>query len=131
MNGFSQDLQETTLTSKLYRKVSFDNLTNYGELCCSTSNSSELSSHGELCLVFAEKQYTGYYVDGDADAGKNFGYDEFRVELDPDDADWLVYPDSLEDDEDFNFDVFIDLGFVAISETNYKQRFNDNINFNF
>ena len=131
MNGFSQDLQETTLTTKLYRKVGFNNLTNGGELCCSTANSSTLSSHGELCLVFAEKEYAGYYVDGDADAGKNFGYDEFRVELNAEEADWLVYPDSLEDDEDFDFDTFIDLGFAAISETRYKARFNETIDFNF
>ena len=131
MNGFGKDLKEKTFTTKLYRKVGFDNLTNFGELCCSSSNSIELSSHGELCLVFAEKEYTGYHVDGDADAGKNFGYDEFRVELDSTDADWLVYPDSLENDEDFDFDVFIDLGFAAISETEYRKRFNENINFNF
>lgn len=131
MNGFSKDIQQTTIITKLYRKVGFENLTNTGELCCSTSNSCELSSHGELCLVFAEKKYTGCYVDGDADAGKNFGYDEFRVELDPIDADWVVYPDSLENDEDFDFDLFSDLGFRAISETEYKKRFNEKINFNF
>jgi len=85
MNGFSQDLEETTMTTMLFRKVSSENMLRAGELCFSTEKSFTLSSHGEFCLVIDSAEFTGMYAECDADAGKNFGYDEFRVEFDRED----------------------------------------------
>ncbi len=73
---------------------------NSGELCTSTEISVQLTAQGQFCLVYASKEYTGLYAEGDADAGRNFGYDEFRVELTPADIDLIVVPNSWDDDID-------------------------------
>lgn len=109
--GFGQGLKETTMECTLARKVSFENLQNFGELCFSTlENSVELIGTGELCIVLKKAVRTGMYYDGDADAGKNFGYDEFRVYFDSfeeivEEIEYVVIPDYWEEDiEEENYD---------------------------
>lgn len=50
-----------------------------------------------------EKEYSGKYTDKDADAGKNFGYDEFRIEMSRDELlnniDFIVVPNTWVDSE--------------------------------
>ena len=102
--SFGSTLSTTTLTTTLYRKVDADNFLASGELCFSTSNSASLISHGTFCIALEKGEYTGEYTDRDADAGKNFGYDEFRVSLEQDELiarlDAIIVPDSWYDDVD-------------------------------
>lgn len=106
MNGFGKDLTSETKSTQLFRKVDFNNFQNEGELCFSTENSVELSSHGEFCLVLEKAEYNGVYANGDADAGKNFGYDEFRVKMTEEElfakVDFIIVPnhwwDAMEDE---------------------------------
>ena len=148
MSGFSHDLEPKEITSKLYRKVNFENITNSGELCTSTENSVKLIGTGEVCYIFDSKKRTGMYDDKDADAGKNFGYDEFRTEIDlTEECPYIVYPNSwdeiietiTESDERFDTDedpmVWIynleelSIGQV-ISERDYRESTKDTIDFN-
>lgn len=101
--AFGQDLIETTIKTRLFRKVSDMNFLKDGEHCFSTSSSHSLISVGTFCLILEEKEYTGKYDDKDADAGKNFGYDEFRVEMSRNELlsniDYIVVPNSWVDSE--------------------------------
>ena len=137
MSGFGKTLEETKITSKLYRKVSADNMMNEGELCTSTENSTKLIGVGDFCLVYESKERLGSYTNMDADAGKNFGYDEFRTELYTSDVSFIIYPDFWNDEIDeelYDTDkdpmVWIsnleDAGFILISES----QANENIIFN-
>ncbi|MBD3197999.1 MAG: hypothetical protein GF317_23315 [Candidatus Lokiarchaeota archaeon] len=101
---------KTKLYTKLYRKVDGNNFlfSNEKELCFSTENSVSLSPHGEFCLVLEKKDYTGRYTDGDIDAGKNFGYDEMRVEMTMEglleNLECIVVPDWWFDSEDKEYE---------------------------
>ena len=79
--AFSQNLQKRTINTRLFRKVSGGNFLKDGEHCFSTESSSMLISRGDFCFVLVEKEYSGMYDSQDADAGRNFGYDEFRVKM--------------------------------------------------
>ena len=138
MSGFGKTLKETKLNLKLYRKVSSANMMNEGLLCTSTEKSDTLIGAGDFCLVYEAKERIGLYTCMDADAGKNFGYDEFRTELTKEDVDYIIYPDFWDDDvneelHDTEKDpqVWIsnleDAGFILISQS----KSNEKINFNF
>ena len=144
MNGFGTGLQSAEIQTRLFRKVSAQNFLNSGELCFSTEKSTTLISHGEFCIVLESNLYSGLYFDGDADAGKNFGYDEFRVEMDRNELlskiEYIVVPNSWfdsemsDEDEGYNEEndpyVWIenlsDYGIVIA-----ERDFDGNINFNF
>lgn len=81
MSGFGKNLTKETIKTKLFRKVSFDNYTDIRELCFSTEKSISLIGQGDFAIVLESQEYTGCYDEKDADAGKNYGYDEFRVEI--------------------------------------------------
>ena len=113
MNGFSQDLEATKKTTRLFRKVNGDNFINEGELCFSTENSVELIGAGDFCIVLESSEYTGMWADGDADAGKNFGYDEFRVEFSQEELlekiEYIVVPNEwMDSDLDFEATDYIE-----------------------
>ena len=95
-------LEKTRVSTRLYRKVDGENMLHSGELCFSTPESVELISHGDFCLVLREQEYSGLYFDGDIDAGKNFGYDEFRVKMTEEELkaaiEVIIVPDWWEDD---------------------------------
>jgi hypothetical protein len=101
--AFGHDLIETVMTTQLFRKVSGMNFLKDGEHCFSTPSSSALISHGEFCIVLEEKEYSGQYTDKDADAGKDFGYDEFRIEMSREkllnNIDFIVVPNAWVDSE--------------------------------
>lgn len=102
--AFGSDLKQKTINTRLYRKVNGSNFIKDGEHCFSTESSSELISAGDFCLVFEKKSYEGMYDDKDADAGKDFGYDEFRVEMSRDELieniEVIVVPNSWNNDID-------------------------------
>ena len=102
--AFGQDLKTATKTTRLYRKVSGSNFIKSGEHCFSTDQSVELISRGDFCIVLEKNEYKGQYDNKDADAGKNFGYDEFRVELTQEELiekiECIVVPNWWEDDID-------------------------------
>ncbi len=145
MNGFGQDLKKATQQTILFRKVSGVNFLNFGELCFSTEKSAQLIGAGEFCLVLEKAEYSGVYAEGDADAGKNFGYDEFRVEMTQDELTEsitnIVVPNSWYDDIDEslydsdqdpmvwidNIETELNLSGICISESD----FNSEIKFNF
>ena len=83
MNGFGKDLKNKIINTKLYRKTTVNSLLSFesGELCFSTENSVSLINQGEIAIVLEKDNYNGNFVDGDADAGRNYGYDEFRLEM--------------------------------------------------
>jgi hypothetical protein len=142
--AFGKDLVLAQINTKLFRKVSGMNFLKDGEHCFSTEKSTKLISHGEFCIVLEEKDYTGLYDDKDADAGKDFGYDEFRVEMSKEELlnniefivvpNWWVDSEMDENDDDyleekdplFWIDNLSDYGRV-VSEREY----NGNMNFNF
>lgn len=85
MNGFSQDLEKKTVSGKLFHSCTLEGalslLNMYNDqlaLCCSTEESDELFGR-EIVLVFEPGTYSGEYCFFDADAGKSYGYDEFRL----------------------------------------------------
>ena len=81
MSGFGKDLTQDKIETRLFRKVCFENFNNDGELCFSTENSIKLIARGEFAFVLEKNIYEGMYDDKDTDAGKYYGYDEFRVEF--------------------------------------------------
>lgn len=102
--AFGTDLKQETKTTRLYRKVNSNNFLKSGQHCFSTDASISLIHAGEFCLVLKKNTYNGMYDNKDADAGKNFGYDEFRVELSESELieaiELIVVPDWWEDDID-------------------------------
>lgn len=100
--AFGKDLKKETKKTRLYRKVTGTSFLKYGELCFSTEESTMLIGRGEFCIVLEEKEYSGMYDNKDADAGKDFGYDEFRVFLTEEELiskiECIVVPNWWEDD---------------------------------
>tara|TARA_R110000822_G_scaffold128195_37_gene264001 strand:- start:3052 stop:3528 length:477 start_codon:yes stop_codon:yes gene_type:complete len=99
-SGFGHDLVKTTLNTRLFRKASSHNLfgsRNGGEIIFSTEDSVSLIGRGDFCVVLNRGEYTGLYDDKDADAGKNYGYDEFRIRMSKDEytdkIEYIVCPD--------------------------------------
>lgn len=137
MQAFGKSLKETTLTVMLFRKANSKNVLNSGQLCTSTANSVQLTSQGDFCLVYEEKQRTGMYAEGDADAGRNFGYDEFRVELTPEDISFIVVPNSWDDEidedlQDTDEDPYLWIeNLREIAPVIFEKEFDGNIDFNF
>lgn len=135
--GFGKGLVQKTIKTQLFRKVSGMNFLKDGEHCFSTSSSSSLISHGEFCIVLKESDYAGMYYDGDADAGKNFGYDEFRVEMSRSELlknlDYIVVPNDWSDTEEGQdwIDNLADYGFVVSEDRFRSHEPNIRINFNF
>ena len=113
----------TTIETRLFRKVSGMNL-HGGELCFSTEKSICLIEQGEFAIVLEKKSYTGTYFNGDIDAGKNFGYDEMRVEMSFDELlenlDYIVVPNHW-------FDVEMDINSEDYSEENDPLTWIDNL----
>lgn len=98
--AFGQELAEKTISSRLFRKVSSENLLKTGELCFSTEDSVCLIGRGEFCLVFEQKKRTGLFFDGDADSGINTGYDEFRYTIeDLLEIEYIVVPNEWVDSD--------------------------------
>jgi hypothetical protein len=85
MNGFSKDLEPTRMNGKLYHSCTLEGINNLIQnfrpedpVCTSTKNSARL--FGRVCVVvFEDRQWVGDYTPFDSDAGKNMGWDEFRV----------------------------------------------------
>lgn len=102
--AFGNNLQQETKTTKLFRKVNSNNFLKSGEHCFSTNESICLIAAGEFAIVLREDAYEGLHDSQDADAGKNFGYDEFRVELSESELieaiEAIVVPNWWEDDID-------------------------------
>jgi hypothetical protein len=135
MSGFSTQLEKKEITGKLFRKVDGMNLKE-GQLCTSTENSVSLISHGEFCLVYRDSKRDGLFFNGDADAGKNFGYDEFRTEVDFSDVLCVVFPDSWLDNSECdewinNIDSALNISTDFLTESEYKQEYKSNLDFNF
>lgn len=139
--AFGQNLETQTINTRLFRKVNASNLFKANnEYCFSTANSTKLIAHGEFAIVLKEEEYTGAYDSQDADAGKNFGYDEFRVVLTKEELiskiECIVVPDSWNDEIDaelYDTDkdpmVWIEnlreySVVVFVSETDYNVDFN-------
>ena len=85
MNGFGKDLEEKTIEGRIFHSCTLEGLNNLIQnfateqaICCSTEASTRLFGR-EMVVVFEAKEYTGTHTEGDADAGKDYGYDEFRV----------------------------------------------------
>ena len=110
--AFSTGMTQKTFNTRLFRKVSFENFLKEGELCFSTEeNSSSLYWRGQFCLVLESNTYTGSWYDGDADAGRNMGYDEFRVSFTKEELlasiAYIVVPNEWVDSEmDINSDDY-------------------------
>jgi len=135
MTGFGKQLKQAEITTKLFRKVDGSNL-HEGELCVSTENSVSLICHGEFCLVFRAEKRKGLYFNGDADAGKNFGYDEFRSDLTYSDVECVVFPDSWLDESECeewinNIDSELNISTEFLTESEYKEQYNSELDFNF
>ena len=135
MSGFGKNLEKQIISDRLFRKVDGNNL-HEGNLCTSTEKSVSLISHGEFCLVFRAESRKGLYFNGDADAGKNFGYDEFRVDLSYNDIECVVYPDAWLDNPEAeewlnNIDNELNISTNYFSESEFKEIYNNNIDFNF
>ena len=101
MNGFGKDFEKTTLNEELYHSATFEGLENllYNNrqdypVCTSTGVSARFMDR-DLVVVFSEKERTGDYTSFDADAGKDYGYDEFRVCVDIEDIEEVQLNDSL------------------------------------
>jgi hypothetical protein len=85
MNGFSKDLEPTRMNGKLYHSCTLEGINDLIQnfrpedpVCTSTKNSTRL--FGRTCVVvFEECEWNGEYTPFDSDAGKNMGWDEFRV----------------------------------------------------
>lgn len=101
--AFGTQLKAATIETKLYRKVSSINFLKSGELCFSTDSSVTLIGAGDFCIVLEKDSYTGMHDSQDADAGKNFGYDEFRIELTQNELlskiEYIVVPNEWVDSE--------------------------------
>ena len=106
MSGFGNDLKQEQKITALFRKVSGGNIfrSEEAEYCFSTAASSKLIAAGDFAIVLCSKEYSGLYDCKDADAGKDFGYDEFRVIMSKaellENIDVIVVPDSWNDDID-------------------------------
>lgn len=112
--AFGQNMIERTIETRLFRKVSPQNMFRAGEVIFSTEKySTKLIGRGDMCLVLELDKYEGLWYDGDADNGRNFGYDEFRVEINKIDLfsklEYIVVPNSWVDSEldptDDNYDL--------------------------
>lgn len=136
MNGFSQDFATATITGRLFRKADMANFIREGELCFSTEKSIQLIGQGNIALVIEPGNYEGEYVDGDGDAGKNYGYDEFRVEFTRESLqaaiEAIVIPDSLYDSDDADdWDILENLRDYGFVMRESEATIQYNINFNF
>ena len=98
--AFGQELTETTISSRLFRKASSSNFLKTGAVCFSTEESVCLIGRGDFCLVLEAKERTGLFFDGDADSGINTGYDEFRYTIkDLSEIECIVVPNEWVDSE--------------------------------
>jgi len=87
MTGFNQDSENKKYSGTLYHSASLEGLVellnspNYDlELSCSTENSTRLFGR-ECVLVMKVENEEGGYTPFDSDAGKNYGWDEFRFNI--------------------------------------------------
>lgn len=106
-DAFGNDLEETTIEGKLFHKCSFeecvyflekvDSFKNDRGLCTSTKEGSEKLAEGQCCIVFKGVKRDGLYDNKDTDAGKYFGYDEFRTidKIEHDYIEYLIFPDDI------------------------------------
>ena len=85
MNGFSQNMEKRIYTGQAYHSCTLEGLTSLLNsfnpempICCSTPDSSRLFGR-ECVVIFTLKNIEAEYDNQDADAGKNYGYDELRI----------------------------------------------------
>lgn len=103
MQGFGKGLTEASYEGSLYHSATLDGLDELlNAPSTETVNTSTVHSRGglfgrDITVVFKPKQRKGLYTPYDADAGKNFGYDEFRVKLNNKDIDAVYLNDELFD----------------------------------
>lgn len=89
--AFGKGLYNVEITGTIYHSTTIDGaydiVENYRDdrpTCCSTPNSQKLIDKGYdgVVLEYKVNGKKGLYTPYDADAGKNYGYDEFRTNLD-------------------------------------------------
>ena len=85
MNGFGQELETKTIGGRIFHSCTLEgidfllqNFTPGRAISCSTSDSTKLFGRG-MVIVLEDREWVGDYTPYDADAGKNYGWDEFRV----------------------------------------------------
>lgn len=100
MNGFGKEFEGVEKDCILYHSTNISGAAYFifggtRSLCCSTPDSSWLMSR-EVVIVFEPRPRMGVYTPFDGDAGKNFGWDEFRPDdIGPDEIDEIILPDDL------------------------------------
>lgn len=88
MNGFGKDLKQKKYTGKLYHSCTVDGLANllfdYNGESVNFSTEASTKLFGRECVIVINvENIDGLYAPFDADAGKNYGYDEFRAKFQP------------------------------------------------
>jgi predicted RNA methylase len=86
ISGFGKSLKKASYSGELFHSATLDGLDellhsgNYGTINTFTENSTDIFGR-EITVRFLPKYREGLYTPYDADAGKNYGYDEFRVDV--------------------------------------------------
>jgi hypothetical protein len=132
-DAFGKDLEKKIINDILFHKCSFYNcisfLTNVGEfengrgLCTSTLSGSEKLAEGQFCIVFKKEKRKGLYDTKDTDAGKYFGYDEFRTtdKITKEYIDYIVF----EKDMYKFYDILVNKFYVPLDKFDYDMSKDD------
>lgn len=132
-DAFGKDLKEATIEDKLFHKCWFDECMSFLEkvnnsttdrgLCTSTKEGSEKLADGQCCIVFKDTKRNGFYDNKDTDAGKYFGYDEFRTidKITHNYIEYLIFPDDI-----YKFyDIYLNEFYIPLDMFDYEMAEDD------
>jgi len=100
IEGYGKGLRDVIHTGRIFHSCTLEGLANLLnnrsdiETSFSTGTSTKLFGR-EMVIVLKDKERKGKYTPYDSDAGKNYGYDEFRTKFDEDDIEKVFISDRL------------------------------------